>query len=140
MCCFSFKQMQKSKLITLLKTFSKEEMKNFDKFISSPYFSRGRNLKPLYNVLKKYHPSFDSPHFTEEKIFNKLYPKKKFDGKKSLHTLETLFIFRTERSCSIGIEKAVPLFIAASIRLPSSTVSEVDFGIERCEYVSFRHK
>lgn len=82
--------MVKSKLITLLKTFSKEEMKEFDKFISSPYFLSGRNLKPLYSVIKKYHPDFSSPHFTKERIFGKLYPGKKFDGKKTTHALQVL--------------------------------------------------
>ncbi|MBZ0203190.1 MAG: hypothetical protein K8I03_09265 [Ignavibacteria bacterium] len=82
--------MVKNKLITLLRTFSKEEMKEFEKFISSPYFSRGRNLKPLYSVIKKYHPDFSSPHFTKEKIFRKLYPGKKFDGKKTTHALQVL--------------------------------------------------
>ncbi len=82
--------MLKSKLITLLKTFSKEEMKEFEKFISSPYFSSGRNLKPFYNAIKKYHPLFNSIHFTAEKIFKKLYPEKKYDMKKSPHLLRVI--------------------------------------------------
>lgn len=83
--------MQKTKLAVLLKAFSKKEMKDFEKFISSSYFSSGRNTKPLFNAIKKYYPSFDSVNFTEEKIFKKLYPHKKFEGKKSLHILRVLF-------------------------------------------------
>lgn len=82
--------MQKNKLVTLLRTFSKQEMKDFEKFVSSPYFSKGRNLKPLYNVLKKYHPSFDSPHFTGEKIFTRINPGKKYDKKRSGHALQVM--------------------------------------------------
>jgi hypothetical protein len=82
--------MQKTKLIALLKTFTKQEMKDFEKFISSPYFSPGRNLKPLFNVLKKYYPEFNSPNLTHEKIYRKLYPGKKYEKKKSEHVLQVL--------------------------------------------------
>jgi hypothetical protein len=82
--------MYKSKLITYLKSFSKKEMKEFGKFISSPFFSRERNLKPLYDVLKKHYPEFISPQFTEEKIFLKLYPGKIFEKNKSLHVLQVM--------------------------------------------------
>lgn len=82
--------MQKTKLVTLLKTFSKQEMKDFEKFILSPYFSSPRNLKPLYNVLKKYYPSFSSLSCTKEKIFEKLNPGKKYDEKKSNHYIQVL--------------------------------------------------
>jgi hypothetical protein len=82
--------MNKSKLIQLLKTFTKQEIKDFEKFISSPYFSPGRNLKPLFNVLKKYYPEFNSPNFTVEKIFSIIYPGKKYDKKKSGHALQVM--------------------------------------------------
>lgn len=83
--------MKKSKLITLFKTFSKDEMKEFGKFISSPYFSTGRNIKPLYNLLCKFHPLYNASAFTEEKIFRRLYPGKKFNEKKSLHAIHVQF-------------------------------------------------
>ncbi len=83
--------MQKSKLISLLKKFSKVDMKEFEKFISSPYFLKGRNLKPAFSQLKKYYPGFDSPGFNDESLFRKLNPKKKFDKKSSTHTIHVLF-------------------------------------------------
>jgi hypothetical protein len=82
--------MQKTKLVTLLRTFSKQEMKDFGKFISSPYFASGRNIKPLYNILKKYHPKFDSPHFTDEKIFKKINPGKKYESSGSGRSFRVL--------------------------------------------------
>ena len=83
--------MRKSKLITLLKIFSKEEMKDFEKFIASPYFNNGRNFKPFYKILKKYYPDFESPELTEENIFKELYPNKVFETKKSSVTTRVLF-------------------------------------------------
>ncbi|MEO8514379.1 MAG: hypothetical protein ABI543_12515 [Ignavibacteria bacterium] len=49
-------------------------MKEFEKFITSPFFNNGRNYLPLYKTLKYYYPAFDNPKLTEEKIFNRLYP------------------------------------------------------------------
>jgi hypothetical protein len=81
--------MRNTKLITLLKTFSKEEIKEFEKFIVSPFFNKGRDLLPLYKILRKFHPDYDSKNFTMEYIFNKLFPSQTFD-KKSYHHLEML--------------------------------------------------
>ncbi len=83
--------MKNSKLITLLKTFSREEMKSFGKFIDSPYFNSGRNLKPLYTILKKSYPEFKRELLTDEKIYSKLNPKEKFDSKKTSSYLRVLY-------------------------------------------------
>ncbi len=65
---------QDTKLIVFLKTFSKEEINDFEKFISSPYFKKVRDTLPLLKALKKYHPEFDEKKFSEEIVFNKMYP------------------------------------------------------------------
>lgn len=71
--------MKDIKLISILKTFSKKEFKDFEKFIDSPFFSTGRNLKPLYLALKKFYPSFGSPEFSLENIFRLLYRDKPYN-------------------------------------------------------------
>lgn len=83
--------MKNIKLITLLKTFSKEEMKSFGKFVCSPYFNSGRNLKPLYTILKKHHPEFDSLLLDEKTIFARLKLTEKLDNKKSSVYLRVLY-------------------------------------------------
>lgn len=83
--------MKENKLITILKTFSKEEMKKFGLFISSPYFNRQRDFKPLYSILKNNHPSFPPDEFTDEKLFSKLYPNDKFERKKASLSIRVLF-------------------------------------------------
>lgn len=82
--------MQKTKLAELLKTFSKSEFKEFEKFILSPYFNNGRDLLPFYNTLKSFYPNFDGPNFTKLKVFKILYPKIKFERKKSENILRVL--------------------------------------------------
>lgn len=65
-------KMHDTRLVKILKTFSPEEMKEFGKFIASPYFSKGRDLTPLYKELKKFHPEFTGKGLEKEMIFSKL--------------------------------------------------------------------
>ncbi|MEO8210355.1 MAG: hypothetical protein ABI840_07315 [bacterium] len=82
--------MKNSKIVKILKTFSKEELKEFEKFTASPYFARGRNLVLFLNEIKKFYPSFTHEKFTNECIFNKLFPGKKFESKSSNNLIKTL--------------------------------------------------
>lgn len=54
-------------------------MKEFEKFISSPFFNRGRNYIPYFNQIKKFYPKFDDVKMTPEYIYSKLYPGKKYN-------------------------------------------------------------
>lgn len=64
--------MHDTRLIKILKTFSEEEFKDFGKFVASPYFATGRDLTPLYKVLKKFYPEFEGRGLEKEKVFAKL--------------------------------------------------------------------
>ena len=59
--------------------FSEEEIKNFSFFISSPYFNRLKNICRLFNIIKKYHPSYDSPAISNVNIFRRLFPGDKYN-------------------------------------------------------------
>jgi hypothetical protein len=71
--------MNNSKLVNLLRAFSKHEIKEFEKIVASPYFNRGRNYLPFLKELKKFYPEFDHEKMTDEHIFAKMYPHKKFN-------------------------------------------------------------
>jgi hypothetical protein len=53
--------MKDLKLISLLKTFSKTEIKEFEKFLQSPYLNTsGEYIFKFFNSIKKYYPEFES--------------------------------------------------------------------------------
>jgi hypothetical protein len=83
--------MKETKLISLLKTFTPAEIKDFEKFLASPYHNSGRNFKPLYIYLKRLYPEFPAEKLTDEKIFKKIYPKKKYVKKSSSLTIRVIF-------------------------------------------------
>jgi hypothetical protein len=68
-----------SKLINILRTFSKSELKEFEKFIGSPYYNKGRNYLPLLTLINKFYPKFDDETLTHEYVYAKLNPGKKFN-------------------------------------------------------------
>lgn len=67
------------KSIQILKTFSKDELKEFSRFVDSPFFNRLSDVKRLFNLLHKLHPDFD-PGLTDNKsVHKKLFPAKSFN-------------------------------------------------------------
>lgn len=71
--------MLKSKIIDILKTFSKAELKSFRDFVASPYHNSNKNVIKTLDQLRKYHPDYSSPNIKKEKLFAKLFPGKKFN-------------------------------------------------------------
>ena len=74
--------MNKSKIVQILNGFSPKEIKEFEKFVVSPYFNTGRNAEGLFNILKEYYPDFESPDLERELVFERLFPGEKFVEKK----------------------------------------------------------
>lgn len=76
--------MAENTLITTLRSFTKHEIGQFDKFLRSPYFMEGKNIRSrvLYDyfcLLKKHYPSFSGSTFTKEFLFGYIYPKQKYN-------------------------------------------------------------
>lgn len=71
--------MKNAKITVFLALLSIDEMKKLGLFVRSPYFNRLNNVTKLYDVLKKFHPSFDSRLLTKEYVFGKIFPGEKFD-------------------------------------------------------------
>ena len=65
--------MENLKLTELLRTFTPLELKEFEQFLKSPYFVKGRNLLSYYKFLIKNHPEY--------KISKETFAKKYFKGK-----------------------------------------------------------
>ena len=71
--------MNNSKLIRLLKLIEPEEIKDFTKFLKSPFFNSNKQCLSLYSYLSIHHPSFNSPKLAKEKVFKKLFPGRKYN-------------------------------------------------------------
>jgi hypothetical protein len=71
--------MHKSKVIQLLKTFSKEEIKEFRDYVNSPLYNRNKAVMKLYEIARKKYPDFTSSFLEKQNLFAKLYPGKPYN-------------------------------------------------------------
>lgn len=71
--------MKKTKLVKLLSTFSRSEIKEFRDFVMSPFYNTNKNVISLNEALMKFHPGYDSKLFTEEHIYSEVFGAGKFD-------------------------------------------------------------
>jgi hypothetical protein len=71
--------MQKSSVIEILSTFSKEEFAKFGDFVSSPYFNKKSNVVKLYSVLLKAAPEFPAEKTVKEELWKTIFPGKKYN-------------------------------------------------------------
>lgn len=71
--------MEKSTVIEILRTFSKEELSKFGDFVSSPYFNKKSNVAKLYTFLRKYSPEFPEEKIKKEEVWKKIFPGKKYN-------------------------------------------------------------
>ena len=87
--------MEKSTLIEILKTFSKEELAKSGDFAVSPYFNKKSNVIKLYAALRKYAPDYPSEKITKEEMWKHVFPGKKYNYgimKNLIHDLNKLVI------------------------------------------------
>jgi len=74
--------MQSSKLIQLIGSLTKKELKDFQLFTSSQYFNKNQNLVLFLEHLLEYAPSFQSNLLEKESFFARHYPNETFDEQK----------------------------------------------------------
>src|SRR5689334_8259284 len=61
--------------IEIYETFTREDIKAFKRFITSPYFNRSKKVVKLFDQVIKYHPNFESSSLTKEKLHAKVSPE-----------------------------------------------------------------
>ena len=71
--------MIKAKVLDILKALSKDELKQFGEYISSPVINKRETVAELFNAYRKHFPEFSDKSFTKEKVFRKLYPGKAYN-------------------------------------------------------------
>jgi hypothetical protein len=83
--------MHNTKLIRVLRTFTKDEWHEYEKIAASPYFNRGRNLTPFVKELRKFYPDFSSPKLTRQYLYAKVYKGKSYNDNTMKKMLSELF-------------------------------------------------
>ena len=62
-----------------MKSFSKNEIIQFDEFLRSPFYNKKPNAVKFFETLKKHAPDYNGDEFGKENIWKRLYPGKKYN-------------------------------------------------------------
>jgi len=79
--------MHKSKLLELFGFLEKDELREFEKFVSSPFFNKDQKVVDLYNYIRKYYDNLDSPKLTKQHFIKKAYKTDQALGNRRINYL-----------------------------------------------------
>lgn len=77
-------------VVDILKTFTTEEIRQFRRFLASPYFVRSETVNSLFELLIKFHPNFSSKRLTKEFISENLFKSEKYNDSTVRNALSDL--------------------------------------------------
>jgi len=108
-------------LTDILKTFSRDDLKNFEDFIVSPYFNKKNTVIKLWDNIKKFYPDFENENLNRKIVWEKLYPGKDFNYgvmKNLIYDLNQLVerFLETEMFAENTFERGLQLFYSLSDR------------------------
>ncbi len=83
--------MKDTKLISLLRTFTKTEAGRLKEYVRSPYYNKHKHVTQLCNLVMSYYPEFNSPALEDEKVYQKIFPGSKFDYFRLKNIISDLF-------------------------------------------------
>jgi len=66
-------------LIRILRSFTKNEVIQFDEFLRSPFYNKKPNAVKFFDTLKKHSPDYEGEMLGKENIWKQLYPEKKYN-------------------------------------------------------------
>jgi hypothetical protein len=69
----------KLKIISLLKCLNKREIERFELYLKTPFFNERETISRLYEEFKKHYPEFNDENFTKKNLFMKLYGNKPYN-------------------------------------------------------------
>ncbi len=81
--------MQKSKLTGRLKLLKPDELRNFTRFLESPFYNKDEKIIRLFKYLKKYYPVFEDKELDREHAAAKIFPEWKSSHYKKISYLMT---------------------------------------------------
>lgn len=68
-----------SSLVSLLKKFDKQQLKDFNNFVKSPFFNTNKAIVKLYEYIRKQYPDYESSKLEKEYVFKKVFGKTEYN-------------------------------------------------------------
>src|SRR6266542_4262928 len=102
--------MNNSNLLSILGSLSPSEIKQFGKFLNSPFLRNNHHrmlkIRKLYSEMKRYFPNYVSREIDWTKIFRKVYPNENFDTNKMRGVVDELVQLSEEYLSYLNYKKS----------------------------------
>jgi len=112
-----------------LKSLSKKELSEFNKWLKPGWANSNKKLYELFTILRGFHPNFTSQKLTKLHLYKKLHPTKEYHEKELLNLFSKLSIaieeFLVHRYVKTNPEIQADLLLAVKKNRQSSTEKEV---------------
>jgi len=83
--------MNNSKLVTVLRAFTKKDISRFKEFVGSAFFNKNKVIVILLDEICRYYPFDEDSEIAREKIFEALFPAEKFNEDKFKNLVSDLY-------------------------------------------------
>lgn len=83
--------MIKNKAIDIIRTLNPEEIKSFELFVKSPFYNSNKSLIKLLQLIRKYIDRTGEEKITEEFLYLKIFPGKKYSYGNMKNMMSALF-------------------------------------------------
>jgi hypothetical protein len=98
--------MKKSKFADIVRTFTKDEVKEFGKFLESPFFNSNKNLSAAFEYINFHTSGFVSEFPTKEEIHDSVYKGKKYKDENVRYILSELLRMGEEYLGIVNLRKS----------------------------------
>jgi hypothetical protein len=98
--------MKKSKFADIAKTFTNEEIKEFGKYLNSPFFNSNKNLSSAFEFIGSHTRGFTSDFPTKEELHIHVYGDKKYTDENIRYLLSELLRMAEEFLGQVNIKKS----------------------------------
>ena len=71
--------MNNTSIISIVRSFTKGDIKSFDDFVKSPYFNKKSAVIKLWDVIKRKAPAFKDEELKRENLYLEVFPDKSFN-------------------------------------------------------------
>ncbi|HMQ69597.1 MAG TPA: hypothetical protein PKA90_11720 [Ignavibacteria bacterium] len=70
--------MKQADSILILKTFSENEIRQFEDYLNSPFHNKNKKVVEFFSILRKYHPFYNPEDISKENLFREMHLKEKY--------------------------------------------------------------
>lgn len=82
--------MHQNKSISILKTFSSGEIRQFEDFVNSPYYNKNSQVSKAFEIIKESYPKFEASQLDRNILFAKIFPEETYNEQKLRYLLTDL--------------------------------------------------